>query len=210
MDKIARCIYLISLATGWFSLKYDKKKNCVKYSKLIHRIGRFEFYFVALSGGLGLINYHEINQMSVEFNGVLIMLMAFLQVLIYFMAIIKLYSRLNGLRFEIIHFVNKSIKIYKILLHAINFELNLNFVRILILKLIFVDFTGIMIKIIFEKVNLGEKFGILMVFRAFLATMFLNFLNLNNLYLIFMKSLLSSIHRRLKVVFWSRKIFINR
>jgi hypothetical protein len=119
-----------------------------------------------------------------------------MQVFIHFVSIFKFYSRLKRFRFEIINFINKSIKFYPILRDSINFKIDHKFVRILILKLIFVDLTAISIKIASEKKSLG----LMGIFKVFLAAVFGNFLNLNNMHLIYLRSLLSCIHQRLQEI----------
>lgn len=201
MEKIVRCIYLISLATGWFSLKYDKKKKVAIYSKFIYRLGRFEFYFFAIMAGLGYFGkYGQMISLNISFDGIFIMLVL-LQVIIYFVSIFKFYSRLKRLRFEIINFVNESLKIYKILVHSIDFKINQKFLILLILKLIFVDIAGIPLKTAYEIISNNSGFDWSNFLRTIFLTIFLNFLNLNNLHLIYLRSVFFGINKKLKEIF---------
>lgn len=198
MEKIARCIYLISLLTGWFALKYDRQKNRVRYSKLIYCIGRFEFYFFAVLGGFGV---HYDNDFFVDLGlDVINILLIHFQKLFLLVTVIKFYARLKNLRFEIVKFGNKSIKMFKILNELIQLKVDRKFIRIIIFKIMFVDLTAIAIKVSYE-IFIKGFVPIYTIFSTILAILFVNFLNLNNLHLIVMMSLSSCIHNRLKAIF---------
>lgn len=94
MEKIARCIYLISLITGWFAFRYDRQKNCVRYSRIVYIFGRLEFYLFSLLGfGYGII-YDDRFFFEMHID-VILALLIFLQGVQSFLTILKFYSHLT-------------------------------------------------------------------------------------------------------------------
>lgn len=197
MEKIARCIYFISLITGWFCVRYDAKKKRVRYWKLIYVIGRVEFYFIAILGGFR-IQYDKDFIKALGFDAIMI-LMAMIEFCISFYTVIKFNSHLKRVRFEIIDFINRSIKFYGILKDWLDFVIDKRLIRIMILKIVLIDLVAISIKVAYEDYK-NEPLSTKKIFSIILSILFSNFLNFNNLHLIIMRSLLNCLNQRMRKI----------
>lgn len=84
---------------------------------------------------------------------------------------------------------------------SLGFKLNKKFVKVIVLKFIFIDLTALFIKIFYEIYKHGANIKMNMIFKIIVGALYLNFLNLNNIQLIIVRSLFHCINRRLQEIF---------
>lgn len=200
--KLARVIYLISIITGWFPVRYDSEKNRVKYWKFIYVLGRIQFYLI-IFGAMYKIN-HEMYTKDIG-SDFLAVSLTFFQELWHQRSFIGVYSRLKKFRFEIVKLINQGLRLYEISKAFLRFKINYFYIKLLTIKLLLMDIPLIILRINYVAKHTKNS-SLMTIVVSTQSILFLNFLNLNNLHQIVMRSFLSCVAQQLQFTMKSIKI----